>query len=142
MALSNQQLVDLGRKYETQFNFVLPDGTIIPAGINPGQAATVNIVGDLYSAGSVLRRDRRIPSIEELTTEEKGGLFPKEILDRDFLTGEGSGEAAKGVTQKTWTPPVPAGPWIGPFLCPEQPHVADGPHAKFSHQRAGRNLGR
>src|SRR3990167_9523566 len=70
--LSNQQLVELGVKNKTQFNFRLPSGQIIPAGINPAEAATMNV--DVKPG----------QDINSFTTAEKGGSVPQEIAQLAF----------------------------------------------------------
>ncbi|MBU2249785.1 MAG: hypothetical protein KKD77_23765, partial [Gammaproteobacteria bacterium] len=41
------QYAELGKQNNTQFNYVLPSGEVIPAGINPDKAATVDLKGVL-----------------------------------------------------------------------------------------------
>src|SRR3990167_11150971 len=59
---------------DTQINLQLPDGTIVPAGVNPGQAATLQLGG-----GGVF--DRGTPE-----GAAKAAQFP--VDPRDFFSAE------------------------------------------------------
>lgn len=54
---TQEQLIDIGKRNNTQFHYVLPNGQIIPAGINPDQAATTNLHQTVQQGGGTSAGD-------------------------------------------------------------------------------------
>src|SRR3990167_3925245 len=104
-------LTQLGKKYGTQFNFRLPNGQVIPAGVNPGQAATIDLRGVL--AGVVAAPVP--PEIVAIAKQLQGGGF----ID----------PSGNFVTERTGSPEGPT-----PGISPIAPTI---PTANFPSGRPG-----
>lgn len=76
--LTRNQLIDIAQREKTQFVYVMPNGDIIPAGINPEQAATIMMTGVVEGTtaapvpGEILAEARK-----QMNRQREG--FPKTI---------------------------------------------------------------